>query len=91
VANPSWTREQVLDRVAEQFPPELRAMVLATLDQYPGDTPAGRARVQLAILKAAAGDLEKVRTYTAHANVDFRDVLYWAEGESPDQERGSKA
>ena len=76
-----WTREDVVQRVARDFPVEQREEVLATLDRYPGDTPAGRARVQLAVLTVAAGDLQKVREYVAHANIDFRDVLYWAEHE----------
>jgi hypothetical protein len=71
--------------VAEQFPPELRATVLSALDEYPGDdAPAGRARVHLAILKIAGGDLEKVRRYAAHANTDFRDILYMADHDRPD-------
>ena len=75
----SWSREDVVQRVARDFPLEQREEVLTTLDQYPGDTPGGRARVQLAVLSAAGGDLMKVRAYVAHANIDFRDVLYWAE------------
>jgi hypothetical protein len=77
--DPSWTREHVIATIDGQFAPEERAGVLVALDSYPGDTPAGRARVQLAILKVAAGDAAKVREYAAHANVDFRDVLYTAE------------
>jgi hypothetical protein len=82
--DPSWTRERVIATVAEQFPPELRATVLSALDEYTGDTSTGSARVHLAILKIAGGDLEKVRRYAAHANTDFRDILYMADHERPD-------
>ena len=82
--NPSWTRDQVIATIATQFPAEEREAVLATLDAYPGDTPAGRARIQLAILALAAGDMRKVRDWAAHANVDFRDVLYAANRLDPD-------
>jgi hypothetical protein len=75
----SWSREQVIVAIAKRFAPDERDAVLAALDSYRGDTPAGRARVQLAILEVAAGDAAKVREYAAHANVDFRDVLFWAE------------
>ena len=78
--NVAWTRESVIARVAAEFAAADRADVLAALDGYAGDTPEGRARVQLAVLHAAKGDMEKIRTYSAHANVDFRDVLWWAEG-----------
>ena len=64
--------------MAEQFPPELREAVLSALDVYSGDTPAGRARVQLAILKIARGNVERVHQLVAHAVVDFRDILYTA-------------
>jgi hypothetical protein len=77
--DPSWTREQVVATIARQFAPDQRDAVLRALDIYPGDTPAGRARVQLAILKVAAGDAAKVHECAAHANVDFRDVLYTAD------------
>ena len=72
----------MLATVASEFPAELHREVIATLDQYAGDTPAGRARVQLAILAVAGGDVAKVREYTADARRDFRDVLYWAEDEA---------
>ncbi len=74
----SWTRERVVATVAERFPPELREPVLSALDVYPGDTPAGRARVQLAILQIADGNVERVHQLVAHAAVDFRDLLHTA-------------
>jgi len=38
-----------------------------------------RERVQLAILKLAGRDLDKVRECTDAACIDYRDVLAWAE------------
>ena len=80
----SWTRERVIATVAEQFPPELRETVLKGLDEYPGDTVSGRARVQLAVLKIAKGDVERVHQLVAHANIDYRDILYSADLARPD-------
>ena len=73
-----WTRANVGARVATEFPAAQAEHVLAILDQYRGDTPAGRARVQLAILALAGGDVAKVAEYTADAQRDFRDVLFQA-------------
>jgi hypothetical protein len=77
--NDTWTREAVLERVARDFEDSQHAMVLAALDEYPGDSAAGRARVQLAVLALANGSLELVRQNVAHARADYRDVLYSAE------------
>jgi hypothetical protein len=73
---PTWARDEVVAMVDRQFAPEQREQVLAALDAYAGDTPAGRARVQLAVLALANGDAGKVREYIALARSDFRDVLY---------------
>jgi hypothetical protein len=83
VIDPSWTRERVVATVAEQFPPDLRTAVLSALDEYLGDTPAGRARVQLAVLKIAEGDIKRVQELAGHATVDFRDILYTADLKRP--------
>ena len=92
MADPSWTRERVIAAVAEQFPPELRTTVLRALDVYAGDTVAGRARVQLAILKIADGHVERVQQLVAQASVDFRDILSTANLKSPNAGRsGSRS
>ena len=83
MVDPSWTRERVVATVAEQFPPELRTAVLNALDEYLGDAPAGRARVQLAVLQIAEGDIKRVQELAGHANVDFRDILYTADLKRP--------
>ena len=68
-------RPLVLSKIASQFTPAERDVVLRELDRYPGDTPGGRARVQLAVLKLAAGDLSQVREWVDVALRDFRDVI----------------
>ena len=55
------------------------AEALAALDAYPGDTPEGRARVQLAVLKQCGGDLARLRELVDLAGRDYRDVLVGAE------------
>jgi hypothetical protein len=39
----------------------------------------GAGRVYRAILKLSEGKIDRLRYYTAQAELDFRDVLYWAE------------
>ena len=53
---------------------------MAMLNEY-GTEPyeQERERVQLAILKLAEGDIDKLLHFTQAAKGDFRDVLYWAE------------
>ena len=71
----SPTRELVIAKVESMFPAEWRDIVLAELDRYPGDSAEGRARVQLAVLKGANGDVEKVAEWIDVALRDFRDVI----------------
>lgn len=78
-----WTRMEVVERIARDFPANQAHQVLALLDSYEGDTDAGRARVQLAVLDSAAGDLETLREYVEDARLDYRDVLFRAERERP--------
>lgn len=74
-----WSRDAVLRRLAADFGPEDRELVLDELDRFPDDSIAGRSRVQLAILQLAAGDLNRVGQYTDRALHDWRDVLFWAD------------
>ena len=69
------TRELVLAKVRALFSASEQEQVLALLDTYEGDTPEGRARVQLAILKLTEGDAERVAGLVDLAARDFRDVL----------------
>ena len=38
-----------------------------------------RARVQMAVMALSEGALDKLRQFTAEANRDYRNVLYWSE------------
>jgi len=70
-----------VDRViARDVPPEARSAVRELLARY-GDDPWERepARVRLAILKLAGGDLARMTEYLELACRDFRDVLIAAE------------
>jgi hypothetical protein len=65
----------------KQYWPEVDPIeVLDLLDQY-GDEghEKGRDRVQLAILKLCAGDLERLPGLIKMAKTDFQDVLAYAE------------
>ena len=53
---------------------------MRVLDAYLGsDSPEGRARVQLAVLKVAGDEQTKIPGLVAAAQRDFRDVMAWAE------------
>lgn len=58
------------------FPEEQREPALRILEAYPGR--AG-TRLQLAMLKNSAGDLDKLADQVRLAEVDYRDVLALAE------------
>lgn len=76
---PKVTREDVGRVVRRDFAAERYDSVMAILDEY------GRERwqrephrVQLAVLKLAAGNLEELRRAIETAKCDFRDVLAYA-------------
>ena len=62
-------------KVGQLFPDD-RAEVLRLLEQYQGPD---RVRVQLALLKQAGGDLERLRVGLEMAGRDYRDILGLAE------------
>jgi len=72
-------RDILRQKVAEQFPDEDQAQILALLNQYESESAAGRLRVQLAVLKLSEGNLSQLRKYLEVARTDYRDVLFWAE------------
>jgi len=75
-----YTRELVERVAAHLFGAEASGDVMDILDHYPDEgSEAGRARVQLAILKLSRGDPEKLPDLVAQAWSDFRDVLGAAE------------
>jgi hypothetical protein len=76
----SPTREDVVRIVQGTFPRANWLAVIETLDQFSGESVEhGRARVQLAFLKLCGADEGKLLHYVSAANLDFRDVLFWAE------------
>lgn len=77
---PDATDEDVTRIVRRDFPPAAHADVLAALGRY-GDEPwqVAPPRVRLAILKLAAGNLERLRSQVAVACQDYRDVITPAE------------
>ena len=70
-----WNRENVIKKIEESFPNWQHKEVLKEIEKIKGDSPSGRARVQLAILKLSNKDFEKIRLYVEVAQKDFREVL----------------
>lgn len=76
----SYRREDVLAAVRNAFAASREKAILALLDLYGTETHEHeRERVQLAILKLAAGDEAKLLHYVDAAKLDYRDVLWWSE------------
>ncbi len=75
------TRDLVLKKLRDCFPDTRQsADALAILDTYgAGPDHPGRERVQLAMLMASEGRLERLQQLADLANNDFRDVLVKAE------------
>lgn len=80
-ALPKASRDLVLKKIHIGFPnPQSAAQILALLDAYGTQSwHRERERVQLAILKQANSDIERVRRLVDLANQDYRDVLVGAE------------
>jgi hypothetical protein len=64
------------DAIAKVFAEPQRAAAAEALESFDGNE---RIRVQLAILALSGGDLEHLRDMVRAAQLDYRDVLYWAE------------
>ena len=75
------SRELVLKKLRDCFPDTTAAReALSILDTYGSESwQRERERVQLALLRSAAGDIEKLRLYTRGAQSDYRDTLIPAE------------
>ncbi|HSS65236.1 MAG TPA: hypothetical protein VLS27_12450 [Gammaproteobacteria bacterium] len=71
----------IVKKKIRQYWPHDADDVMEALDRYgdPSPAEAGRARVQLAVLKLANGSLERLREYVDLARRDYRDVLALAE------------
>jgi hypothetical protein len=67
---------RTLDRIAKEFSAPEVPSVIALLNGYAG--PEG-ARVTWDILALSNGSLEYVARFVKAAQVDYRDILYWAE------------
>lgn len=77
---PDVTRHDVERVVRRDFLPEQVDTVMRLLDEYAtGSLRIERARVLLAALKLANGDLHSLRRHIGAANHDYRDVLMAAE------------
>ena len=77
---PSVTRSDVERIVRRDFPSEDFATVMALLDEYgTRHHETERDRVQLAVLKNAAGSIDELLIQIQTAKMDYRDVLSWAE------------
>jgi len=68
--------QRTLDRIAKDFSPAERASVIELLSGYSGPE---NGRVTWDILALSNGRLAKVRQYIQVAQIDYRDILYWAE------------
>lgn len=75
---PNVTRDDVLRVIRRDFS-EPESEVLAILDLNSVKWGLERDRVQLAILKLAAGDFEAMKLHIDTACCDYRDVLVSAE------------
>lgn len=65
--------------IAREFPNE-KKKATAILSEYGGESWQKEvARVRLAILYLAKGDIDELRNVTNSACTDYRDVLSWAE------------
>ncbi|MBI3652478.1 MAG: hypothetical protein HY231_15770 [Acidobacteria bacterium] len=74
------SQELVRSKVQQLFPAPQWATVFRIIgfaDQSPDAI--GQARVQLALLKLSAGDVDQLSYFATVAKLDFRDVLAWAE------------
>lgn len=72
---PNVTRKDV-ERIARREFPEFFTEAMAVLEEY---TNRERDRVQVAVLKLAAGSMQELRRYIEWAKCDWRDVLGPAE------------
>ncbi|HZR17800.1 MAG TPA: hypothetical protein VFE51_10775 [Verrucomicrobiae bacterium] len=77
---PSVTRSDVERIVRRDFPSEDFATVMALLDEYGTRShETEKDRVQLAVLKNAAGSIDELLIQIQTAKRDYRDVVSWAE------------
>ena len=76
---PEVSRDDVERIMERDFRVDQVEMVKTILGEYTEVNPNRSYRVQLAVLKLADGNIEKVRSNIETAKRDFRDVLAYAE------------
>ena len=76
---PEVSRDDVERIVARDFSADQVEMVKTILAEYAEVNPKRSYRVQLAVLKLAGGNIEKVRSNIETAKRDLRDVIAYAE------------
>jgi hypothetical protein len=77
---PRVTRSDVERIVRRDFPSGDFPTVMALLDEYGSRSHEGEGnRVQLVVLKNAAGSIDELLIQIQTAKMDYRDVLSWAE------------
>jgi len=68
--------QRALERIAKEFSAAEKALVIELLSGYTGPE---SGRVTWDILELSKGSLENIRRFTKAAQIDYRDILYWAE------------
>ncbi len=68
--------QRALERIAKEFPAAEQASVIELLSGYSGPE---NGRLTRDILELSKGSLENIRRFTKAAQIDYRDILYWAE------------
>ena len=68
--------KRALQGIAKDFPAAEQASVIELLSGYAGPE---SGRVTWDILELSKGSLENVQRFTKAAQIDYRDILYWAE------------
>ena len=68
--------QRILERIAREFPAAEQALVIELLSNYSGPE---NGRVTWDILALSKGSLENISRLAKAAQIDYRDILYWAE------------
>jgi hypothetical protein len=68
--------QRIIERIGREFEGPDQNRVLELLASYSG---AESDRVRWDILELSKGKLDKIGEYLKAAQIDYRDVLYWAE------------
>jgi len=68
--------QRTLDRIAKDFSTAEWASVIELLSGYSGPE---NGRVTWDILALSNGSLENITRFAKAAQIDYRDILYWAE------------